>query len=172
MPHYNDIQKYTRDGHYRIDVSLDYLEHLIERYTDDYDAELNPDFQRGHVWDEGRQIAFVEHILRGGKGSNEIRFNCPDWGSGARRKMVLVDGLQRVTACMRFLQNEIPAFGHLHSEWDGLARSDIGLVVRVNDLKTREEVLRWYLEINTGGVVHTDEEISKVRKLLEIETNR
>lgn len=36
----------------------------------------------------------------------------------------------------------------------------------VNDLKTRAEVLQWYLDLNTGGVVHTTEEIEKVKRML------
>ena len=29
--------------------------------------QFNPDFQRGHVWTEGQQIAFMEFLLKGGK---------------------------------------------------------------------------------------------------------
>jgi hypothetical protein len=39
----------------------------------------------------------------------------------------------------------------------------------VNDLKTREEVLQWYLDLNSGGVVHTEEELNRVREMLEKE---
>jgi len=37
----------------------------------------------------------------------------------------------------------------------------------VNNLKTRKEVLQWYIEFNSGGTVHTDAEIQRVKKLLE-----
>ena len=84
--------------------------------------------------------------------------------------MQLVDGLQRLTACLRFLRGEISAFGHYLAEYEDLhALGGIRLSFRVNDLKTRAEVLRWYLEINTGGVVHTEEEIAKVEALLTAE---
>jgi hypothetical protein len=36
----------------------------------------------------------------------------------------------------------------------------------VNELKTRREVLQWYLDLNAGGVVHTTKEIERVRELL------
>ena len=39
----------------------------------------------------------------------------------------------------------------------------------VNDLKTRKEVLQWYVDLNAGGTVHTEAEIDKVRKLLVLE---
>ena len=36
----------------------------------------------------------------------------------------------------------------------------------VNNLQTREELLTWYLEMNTGGTPHSDEEIERVKGLL------
>lgn len=43
------------------------------------------------------------------------------------------------------------------------------LKFNVNDLQTRTEVLRWYIEMNSGGVVHSDEEIERVKELLRQE---
>ena len=37
--------------------------------------QLNPEFQRGHVWTEEQQIAWVEYYLRGGKSGNTIYLN-------------------------------------------------------------------------------------------------
>jgi len=83
--------------------------------------------------------------------------------------MVCVDGLQRLTACMRFINNEIPAFEHYYKEFEGWMPLDIDLLFNVNNLKTKAEVLVWYIEFNTGGTVHTEEEINKVKMLLEKE---
>ena len=41
-----------------------------------------------------------------------------------------------------------------------------GLRININDLQTREEVLTWYLDFNSCGTVHSEEEIARVRKLL------
>ncbi len=38
---------------------------------------------------------------------------------------------------------------------------------QVNDLLTREEVLQWYIDLNTGGTDHTDEEINRVKEMLK-----
>ena len=43
----------------------------------------------------------------------------------------------------------------------------ITLKVHINNLKTKKEVLTWYLEMNTGGTVHTDDELDRVRKMLD-----
>jgi len=44
--------------------------------------------------------------------------------------------------------------------------------INVNDLQTRAEVLQWYIDFNSGGVVHTAEEIARVKALLEKESGR
>ena len=39
--------------------------------------------------------------------------------------------------------------------------------VHINDLKTKEEVLRWYLEMNAGGTPHSNEELGRVAAMLQ-----
>lgn len=169
MARFTDIVPYTMDGKYKVDVPLDHLLAQLDRYRQHHKLELCPDFQRGRVWSDDKQIAFVEHLLRGGTGSNTIRFNCTGWMRRRQQDMVLVDGLQRITATTRFLCDEIPAFGSFYHEYEDTPGL-IMLTFLVNDLPTRADVLQWYLEINEGGVVHTEAEIARVRALLEAET--
>lgn len=84
--------------------------------------------------------------------------------------MVLVDGLQRLTAFIKFLNNEIPIFGTYYKDFEDRPRmSNDMLKFNVNDLQTRAEVLRWYIEMNSGGVVHSDKEIERVKEMLRQE---
>jgi len=167
-----DIPQFTKDPNYAIDVPWSSLEIQLGRYAKSYQLELEPDFQRGHVWSESKQIAFIEFCLRGGMSAQNIYFNCPGWMGRKTGVLQLVDGLQRVTAVLRFLKDEIPAFGLRLSEYeDGLVWNP-SLRFHVNDLKTRAEVLTWYLEMNSGGVVHLDEELDRVRGLLKAEAGR
>ena len=76
---YEDIKQFTPMGNYRIDVPLGYLLEALKKYKVEYQLDMDPDFQRAHVWDEEKQIRFVEFILRGGNSSREIYFNCPNW---------------------------------------------------------------------------------------------
>ena len=173
MPRFQDIPQVTQDGHYRIHVSWDYLlEHLenwMVRDTHGLAAlDINPEFQRGHVWTKQQQIAYVEFELRGGVGSDELRFNCVGWGGSYKGPFVLVDGKQRLEAVCRFLRNEIPSFSHYFSEYtDQLRINGPHFEFRVNNLETEKQVLQWYLEMNDGGTPHTEEELNKVRKMLE-----
>lgn len=168
---FNDIPQFIRSGSYEIDVSLDYLERALDGWEEDYGLDLNPDFQRGHIWTEEQQVKYVEFLLRGGVTVRVIYFNSPAFGDSERGDLgdtiLCVDGLQRLTACRRFLKNEIKVFNHYYNEFEGSLRITQGLRFNVNSLKTKKEVLQWYLEFNSGGTVHTEEELNRVRKMLE-----
>lgn len=165
---YEDVPKFTRGATYGVDIAWHYLEeHLARQMEDEFDAD--PDFQRAHVWTEQQQIRYVEYKLRGGAGARDIYTNCPGWNHGRVGNYVLVDGKQRLTAVLRFLRNEIPVFGAYRLEFTDPLRHHHSFRWWVNDLETRAEVLQWYLDFNTGGVVHTAEEIERVRALLAAE---
>ena len=164
---FRDIPPFTM-AHYKVDVSLEEIEHTLASYQEQ-GLELEPDFQRGHVWTEKQQIRYIEYLLREGVSGRAIYFNQPGWMRDWHGDFVLVDGLQRLTACLRFLRNEIPAFGSYFCEYDGPPPLGARLEFYVNDLPTRAEVLDWYIQLNAGGVVHSDEEIARVRTLLDQE---
>lgn len=169
-----DIKKLTGEGRYISDIQLDHLKDKIRDWQANLGLQLNPDFQRGHVWTEQQQIAFVEFILRGGR-TTPIQFNHPQWMNSFKGEFVCVDGLQRLTALLRFLDNDLPVFeGNRMNDIEDLdvllRRTDVQF--RINDLKTRADVLTWYLEMNTGGTVHTKDEISKVMRLLIAEQSK
>jgi hypothetical protein len=130
---------------------------------------LDPDFQRGHVWSDVQRTQFIEYVLRGGRSGRDIYFNHPNWQSGGDGDFVCVDGLQRLTAVLKFLADEIPAFGRLASQYEGRIPDDAHFNFHVANLATRAEVLRWYLDFNTGGTVHSVSEIARVETLLAAE---
>lgn len=166
---FTEIPKFTRTATYHVDILLEDLKDWIER-KEEMNLQLNPDFQRGHVWVKEQQIAYVEYLLRGGSSGREIYFNHPGWMKDWKGDFICVDGLQRITACLAFLNDEIPAGGLLCSEFeDDVRMADVSLSVNINDLETRKEVLTWYIEMNSGGTIHTDLEINRVKLLLSNE---
>lgn len=161
---YSEIKRLTSIGNYQINVFLRYVKMQLDEYINDFHLDLNPDFQRGHIWTTEQQVKYVEFLLKGGKTGRIIYFNCPGWHNGRTDDFVVVDGLQRLTALMRFCNNEIKAFGHYEREFEGIADADV--IFNVNNLKTRKEVLQWYLELNSAGTPHTKEELDRVRGML------
>lgn len=160
---FKDLPRLTKVGSYYVTYELKYfIPHILEEIEEG--LILNPDFQRGHVWTEEQQVKFIEYFLMGGD-TGIIHFNAPCWPNVDNDgTYVCVDGLQRLTAFMRYYNNEIKAFGYYYKEMEG--RPDNIIKISVNNLKTRKEVLQWYIEMNSGGTPHSNEEISKVKKLL------
>lgn len=159
-------------GAYYVDVSLIKLKDFIEDIEKDYKVEMNPDFQRGHVWTEDQQVKYLEFVLRGGISGKELYFNSPVFNSKEGEdidsfKLVCVDGLQRITAVYAFLDNKIKVFGSYYKEYTDKPReSDTRFKVYINGLTKKEELYRWYIELNEGGTPHSQEEIDRVRGML------
>lgn len=183
MALFSTLPKFIHGGSYAVDVPLDVLEGWLERQAGDFVVDLDPDFQRGHVWTDEQRSRYVEFLLRGGESQVTLYWNHPAFLADRKPscdlpdQMVLVDGKQRLTACLKFMRNEIPVFGHHLHEFDDKAdrRGALGmggarLRMSVNNLQTRRELLQWYLDLNDGGVVHTKEEIARVRGMLRHES--
>ena len=168
-----DIPQRTREPSYTTNVAWDYLEAYVEKMQSKYGLNLNPDFQRGHVWNDRQRELYLEYQLSGGTGSNLIRLNHPQWMRSYEGDFVIVDGLQRLETVLRFLRNEARAYGKYLREYeDELGQTGPNLTFGINTLQTRAEVLEWYIQLNKGGTQHTDEEIAKVQTLLHQEKSR
>ncbi|MBO5389189.1 MAG: DUF262 domain-containing protein [Lachnospiraceae bacterium] len=167
---FSELPQLTRTSSNIIDCELDLF---VQRITEEIEEGLvlNPDFQRGHIWTEEQQVAFIEYFLMGGD-IGIIWFNAPDWPSVYHDgNYVCVDGLQRITAFQKFYNNEIRAFGYYYKDFEE-KRPRHWIKYSVNNLKTRQEVLQWYLEINSGGTPHSKEEIDRVKELLRKEKEK
>jgi len=174
MYHWDTIKKFPH-ANYRVTAPWSHLERMIKDYQDDQGLILCPDFQRGHVWTEEQQIRFVEFALKGPDSGLEIYLNHPNWMHFSRKtkynEFVLVDGLQRLTAVLKFLGNEIPAYGCWRKDYTGYAHIPVDHHFNINiaSLPTKAEVLQWYIDFNAGGTPHDPLEIERVKKLLEEE---
>ena len=169
---WSDIPQLTSCRNYGYELSLfRYFCEYIDRETAE-GLVLNPDFQRGHVWTEKQQNAYIEYLLMGGTSGRTIYLNAKniEAPSFEAQDYVCVDGLQRITAIQRFYHDEIPAFGQRYSQFEGpFNTTKFTMRVVINDLQSREEVLQWYLELNSTGTPHSREELERVKALLDRE---
>src|ERR1035437_1289942 len=117
---YSDLPQFTKVGNYQINTWWNHLEESLNHWQREKMAkcDLNPDFQRGHVWTREQQISYVEFKLSGGPGADIIYFNCVGWMNDYKGPFVLVDGLQRLTSALAFLHNEIPAYGYYLNDFE------------------------------------------------------
>ena len=167
---FSDIPRFTRRPTYHNDVPLDYVEKWINDQIKSLGLQLNPDFQRGHVWTEEQQILYIEYLLHGGASGKDFYFNRIGGMhnfKNLKADFVCVDGLQRITAILAFVHNEIPAFSYHARDYDDLRFADVMFSFYINDLTSKKDVLRWYIEMNSSGTIHTKEELEKVKKMIE-----
>ena len=167
---FKDIPRMTKLGNWETSYDLDNLVEKIERLEREMNLEMDPDFQRGHVWKEKQQIKYIEFILKGGTTGKVIYLNHPNWMDSfevGNVGFVCVDGLQRYTAIKRFVKNEIKAYDTYFKDFTGYLRLDQDIRLNINNLKTKKEVLQWYIEMNSGGTPHTIEELEKVKTMLK-----
>lgn len=165
---FQDIPKFPH-ANYSVHIPWMHLENYLKDLESDYDLDLDPEFQRDHVWTRKQKSAYIEWILKGGFSGKDIFFNCPCWlGGGLEGRMVLLDGKQRIDAVLKFLNNKVRAFGLKYKEFEGrLHSTGPHFVAHVNNLETDREVYEWYLSLNAGGTTHKKKDLDKVRNLLD-----
>lgn len=62
MVKFADIPQFTDSGNWECSYRLDSFIKTIDEWVEENELELEPDFQRGHVWNKTQRIKFVEFI--------------------------------------------------------------------------------------------------------------
>lgn len=167
-----------RTAKYECDFDWTRFQWALDGYERDYGGlELNPDFQRGHVWTQQQKQHFIENVLRGVVSSSGflVQFNCPNWESDdfvgdLPTGMQCIDGLQRISAVMDFLSGAVRPFGLTVEDLSGTyfsIKSRYRFRVAMHNFSYRADLLQHYLDLNAGGTPHSAEEIERVRGLRE-----
>lgn len=172
----NAIIRPLPDCKWACDYNFASIERGLEGFSDGHGLDLEPDFQRGHVWTKEQQTRFIEGVFRGTVPSSLlcITFNSAYWESQEPcelpREIQILDGLQRLTAVRAYVRGEIQPFEVTKEDMDanGFHANRVAYRLRFQVLtfRARKELLQYYLDMNAGGVVHSDSEIERVRGLL------
>jgi len=102
---YRDI-KQVPISNYQINVPWGSLEQWLNEQMGYTKVELEPDFQRHHVWTIEQRQTYMESMLSGVETGQDIYWNQPRWPLGTE-PLVLVDGLQRLTTVRMFMRDEV-----------------------------------------------------------------
>lgn len=164
---FSDIPQFPHSC-WRVNVEFKSVDSMLKRWNEPERGTpliLNPEWQRGHVWKESQQIAFVEYMLKGGTTGREIYFNCSEWMGRYDAPIYCVDGLQRLTAVTRFTNNEIPAFGTLYKDFEGWCRAELNF--NMLKIRNKKDLLRVYLDFNSGGTPHNPKELKRIQEMID-----
>ncbi len=162
--------------------SADYYWGSIERalagWSKDYGLNLDPDFQRGRTWSPRQQAHYIENALRGviPPETMVIQFNAPHWDDDGYlgelpREVQIIDGLQRLTTVIEYLDGKVLPFGRSVQDFEGTpfdVRRRTGFRFRfaMHTFATKRELLQHYLDLNSGGTPHSASEIERVQAML------
>lgn len=176
-----------KDSLFKKDVSISFMQQRLdsllfrevaklERYSwyireDDGDnPTLDVAFQRDFVWSLEQKQALIISILNN-RPIGTFFFNESD--SSGEIDDVLYDGKQRFSAIKEFLQGEfsIVVNGEEYY-WYELPYVDYrnflsySVSVAVSTFETMEDLIEYYIVLNTGGRTHTEGDIEKAKSLL------
>lgn len=155
---FNQIPKMYQAS-YRVDVELGDLLRVLDRWDSTYGLNLDPEYQRGYVWTLDQQIKYMEYIIRGGSSGKDLYFNCVDWMGDSMNPIELVDGKQRIKTVQDFYAGLVPVFGKTILDYPDRPDYRNTFLVHMGILPTQEEIVKWYIGMNTGGSAHTDEDL-------------
>ena len=178
---YADIPKFPHPN-YTVNIEFEYIEEwLAEHNKDIIKLDLDPEFQRGYVWTEEQKVQYMEYVLKGGFSGRDIYFNCPTWHNLTSAKgfnvLTIIDGKQRLNAVLSFLHNEIKVYGEYYKDWISFGQiygdkrtdklgHDANFIVHIHNIPNEIEVVKWYLGMNTGGSIHTKQDINIAKEYL------
>ncbi len=120
----------------------------IRDWNNNNRLELRPDFQRNEVWSKAAQIMLIDTIIRGIPIPKIYIKSIMNDGNTYR---VVIDGQQRLTAILKFVQGELPLKKPYEGEYEGKTFNELP-----GDIQN--EILRYKIDINEI-FNPTDEEI-------------
>lgn len=167
---------------YRVNYDAGSVEHMIDWLNETTTGLiLDPDYQRGHVWSTEQQKAYVEALISGRLSDVQrtLQFNSVDWDDGHLDAPIeIFDGKQRLHAIRTFVAGGLEIFtGMRFNDFVGTRYSltrgtNTLLTIVIYSIKNRAALLSYYLDINRGGTIHGDAEITRVTELLNTELNK
>lgn len=131
-----------------------------------FGIDMNPDYQRGHVWTEEDKVALIDSIFKGidiGKFAFATKHDMDFYYE-------IVDGKQRMTAIIEFYENRFRYRGKFFNE---LSHRDQDYIenyhVSVADIRgaDRNTVMKHFVAMNSQGRVMDSAHLEKVRAMIQ-----
>ena len=159
---------------YRVTIQLKRAINSIMNYThmDGSDIDMErifeaiPKFQRDNdKWTTKMQQGFIENIIMGFK-TDILLFEVGDKGY---IDCMILDGLQRITAIYKFLNNDLLVFGKTLDELmdGGILRgfNDGYINLNIFTFDTEAEAVQYYIDINEN-ITHSNDDIIRAKNYL------
>jgi len=156
------------------DIKLNYFQsNMSDLFSKTYHFGINfePEYQREFVWELDDKVSLIDSIFNNvdiGK-FTFLHYDDQKWtetGFGYE----VIDGKQRLRAILDFFEDRFTYKGKLFSELSHRDRNHFKnfpvMEAELHNL-TREQILRYFIMLNTGGRIMAKEQIEKVKEMLE-----
>lgn len=152
------------------DVSLQTIAWINELHCNGY-LEINPAFQRRAVWLEEERSQLLNTIISS-LPFPEIYFQVETDVNSGKQKYIVVDGQQRTTSILKFIDNEFSLpdrgiqSGKYFRDLDDTTKKQFWnykVVVRLLKLTNDAEIRDLFQRLNTNNLKLTDQELRNAR---------
>ncbi|MCP1185038.1 DUF262 domain-containing protein [Paenibacillus sp. 1781tsa1] len=166
----------NRDSHVKNeDIRLSYsqmgLESLFHKAYY-FGVDFDPEYQRNYVWNESDKVKLIDAIFNNvdiGKFAF-IHLSDEEWEANGRKySYEILDGKQRLRAILDFYESRFKYKGLYFKDMsprDQLHFRRYAISSAETRNLDREQKLRYFLMLNTGGRIMSEEHLDVVRELL------
>lgn len=151
------------------DLRLNYSQrHLADLFSKAYyfGVDFEPEYQRDFVWELEDKIALIDSIFNN-IDIGKLVFIKHDYSDDLLYE--ILDGKQRIRAILDFYEDRFQYQGYYFSDLSGRDQDHFehySINVAEIDKMTREQILRYFIMLNTGGKPMAKEQLNKVKKML------
>lgn len=151
-------------------MELNYLQRRITNLLDmkyEFGTNINPEYQRDHVWEEADKIALIDAIFNG---IDIGKFVFIHNGYTEDYMYDVLDGKQRFTAICDFFENRFPYKGKFFNELSvrdqNLFRNFSISCAEVRNI-SRKQAMEYFVRLNSNGRIMDSAHLDKVRAMIE-----
>jgi hypothetical protein len=168
---------------YEVCIPLDNIKTFIKRYSfpdsktpielldnKEFISLIIPDFQRNNdKWNQKMQIKFLENIVCGCMSTfimGKIIKKPEEKGIFSNCK--LIDGQQRLTAILSYMNKDFPIFGDIYYNQDvnSFFSSLWSLKLKIYEFDSEKEMVQFYIDLNEN-ITHSLDDINRAYKYLK-----
>lgn len=163
----NDFN-FSNENAIRLNFGQTDLECLLSRVH--HGVDLDVDYQRGYVWSQGDKESLIESVLAGCEIGKMVFVKRPFSVDGHLYE--ILDGKQRYSTLLDFIEDQITYKGYKFSELSGQDRYVIRrTIVSYADIQAdqydKKQILEIFYRLNRHGKVMDQSHLETVKKMIE-----
>lgn len=153
------------------------IESIIHRVVH-FGVDFNPEYQRGDVWNEDQKVKLIDSIFKN-INIGSVVFAEKSWFSNnvISEMYEVVDGKQRITAILEYIQNKFQYKGKYFYEISNISRNEfLESQILVGEIKLRKSngkdeydrsnVIKQFIRLNECGTTMDKEVIEKAKGMI------